>query len=122
MGGEGTETNPNGGVPFGSAAELLQKLDSLTEGPHANVIAQILKPVLATQLTTNERSTQVESRLGEMLAVVQMQADLVKQLQERVEDPAAADQGAYRFKTAAFARHGVLAYETLNVGRALQTA
>jgi hypothetical protein len=39
-------------------------------------------------------SKALESTLEEMLAVVQMQADLVKQLQERVEDLAAVDQGA----------------------------
>jgi hypothetical protein len=46
----------------------------------------------------------------------------VKQSLERIEDPAGGDQGAYKFKTPAFARHGILAYETLNVARALQTA
>jgi hypothetical protein len=116
-GGDGNDGNASSDA---SAAELLQKLDSLTD-PQASVIGQILKPVLATQLASNERSTQVESRLSEMLSIVQMQADLVRQLQERVESPAAStEQGAYKFKTPAFARHGVLAHETLIVGRALQ--
>jgi hypothetical protein len=93
-----------------------KNLKASTAGPHANVIARILKLSLL-QLSWPPMSEAHRLRALHGLGprercLLWCRYKQIKILPEQVEDSVGGDQGAYKFKRLAFTRHDVLAYET----------
>lgn len=107
----------------GSASDAMKELlEKLCQDPQVAAISPILKPLMASHLANSERQSGFALQIEKVLALIQQQANLFSQLKEQVDSaaPEPEVEQAHAFKNGAYARHGMLAFEMLTVGKALK--